>query len=280
MQGESTFTVEGSDGRISGWRLGSGEPVLLLHGGPGLSDYLGSLTEELADGYTTFRYQQRGLEPSTETGPFTVERHSLDAIEVIDHIGVDRVLLIGHSWGGHLAMHLAVSHPNRLKAVVIVDPLGAVGDGGETDMTQNMTARIPPANMARAQELDEAAMRGEGTPDDAVEGLRLVWPGYFADPDTAPPMPPMQMSLPCYSETWESIHAHFASDSLEAALPSVKVPTLFVLCSGSPIPVSHGQASAALIPGASVRIVEGAGHFPWMEQPGVVRAALDSIIAV
>lgn len=277
MQGESKFTFEGTDGPISGWRLGSGEPVLLLHGGPGLSDYLGSLAEELADGYTTFRYQQRGLEPSTASGPFTVERHCLDAIEVIDHIGVDRVLLIGHSWGGHLAMHLAVSHPDRLKAAVIVDPLGAVGDGGEAEMTQNMTARIPPANMARAQELDEAAMRGEGTPDDAIEGLRLVWPGYFADPDKAPPMPRMQMSLPCYSETWESIHAHFTSRTLEAALPSSIVPTVFVLGSGSPIPVSHGRASAALVPGASLRIVEGAGHFPWLEQPGVVRAALDSL---
>ena len=280
MQGESNFTVEGSDGPISGWRLGSGEPVVLLHGGPGLSEYLGSLAEELADGYSTIRYQQRGLAPSNASGPFTVERHSLDAIEVIDHLGLDRVLLVGHSWGGHLAMHLAFSNPNRLKAVVVVDPLGAVGDGGEADMTQNMTARIPPANMARAQELDEAAMRGEGTPDDAVEGLRLVWPAYFADPGTAPPMPPMQISLPCYSETWDSIHGHFGSRTLEAALPSVHVPMLFLLGSGSPIPLSHGQASAALIPGASVRIVEGAGHFPWMEQPGVVRAALDSLIAV
>ena len=277
MDRQTTFTIEGDDGRISGWKLGSGELVVLLHGGPGLSEYLGSLAEELADGYTTFRYQQRGLEPSTTAGPFTVERHARDAIDVIDHTGAERVLLIGHSWGGHLAMHLAASNPERLKAVVIVDPLGAVGDGGEADMGENMAARIPPADMARSQELDDAAMSGSGKAEAGIEGLRLVWPGYFADPGNAPPMPPLQMSLPCYSETWESIHSHFARRTFEYALPSVRLPAVFVLGAGSSIPVSHGTASAALMPAASVRIIEGAGHFSWMEKPGLVRSALDSL---
>ena len=278
VPGEEPFTVGTDAGSIGGWRAGSGEPVVLLHGGPGLSEYLDTLVEELAEGYTTFRYQQRGLDPSTTDGPFTVERHVEDAFAVIDHIGEDRVLLLGHSWGGHLAMHFAIRFPERIKGLLIVDPLGAVGDGGEAEMSANMVARVPPSDMSRSQEFDEAAMRGEGTADHAIEGLRLVWPGYFANPEDAPPMPPLQMSLPCYAGTWESIHDHLSAGTLENGLPSVGVPTAFVLGAGSPLPPAHGEASAALIPGAEVRIVEGAGHFPWMERPGVVRAALDSLL--
>jgi proline iminopeptidase len=278
VDGDAEFLVDADGSRIGGWRRGSGPPVVLVHGGPGLSDYLESLTEELSDGYTTYRYQQRGLEPSSDHGPFSIEQHVRDAVAVIDHIAQDKVLLIGHSWGGHLAMHLAVSHPERLRGVVIVDPLGAVGDGGEAEMSERLSARVTSDDMARANELDQVAMRGEGTAGDAIEGLRLVWPGYFADPSKAPPMPPLKMSLPCYSETWESIHHHLANRSLEMTLPDVRLPTVFVLGAESPLPVSNAQASAKVIPGASVRIVDGAGHFPWLEKPGVVRDALDSLV--
>ena len=277
LVGDLEFAVRGGAGPIVGWRQGSGAPVVLLHGGPGLSDYLSPLADELSGEYTVYRYQQRGLEPSTKFGPFTVESHLEDAVAVIDHIGPDPVLVVGHSWGGHLAMHLAAAHPDRLCGLVIVDPLGALGDGGEADMQQSMTARIPPENMTRATELDDRAMRGEGTKEEAVESLHLVWPAYFADPAHAPPMPSLDISLPCYAETFESIRAHLTERTLEKRLPLMRIPTIFVLGAESPIPSRHGEASAALIPGATVRTLEGCGHFVWIERPGEVRAALDSI---
>jgi hypothetical protein len=52
-------------------------------------------------------------------------------------------------------------------------------------------------------------MAGEGTAEDALEGLAIVWPGYFSSPDKAPPMPPLSLSLECYAGTFASIHAHF-----------------------------------------------------------------------
>jgi pimeloyl-ACP methyl ester carboxylesterase len=45
-----------------------------------------------------------------------------------------------HSWGGHLAMHLAVQHPDRLLGLVLADPLGAVPDGGVSDMKANLSS--------------------------------------------------------------------------------------------------------------------------------------------
>lgn len=48
-----------------------------------------------------------------------------DAIAVLDQLGIDRAWAVGHSWGGHLALHLAVSRPDRLLGVVCIDALGA-----------------------------------------------------------------------------------------------------------------------------------------------------------
>src|SRR5579871_4762842 len=274
MPGEFAARVPG--GSITGWLAGTGPPVLVLHGGPGLSDYTAPLAAELTDAFEVIRYQQRGLAPSVTSGPFDIGQHVADAIAVLDAVGADRAYVVGHSWGGHLAMHLAVRHPGRMHGLVVVDPLGAVPDGGLSDMEQNLTERIRPELAARAAELDERAMAGQGTPEDALESLAIVWPGYFAAPEAAAPLPPLTLSVECYSGTFASIQEHFAQHTLERSLPALTVPTRFVLGGASPIPARHGVASAGLIPGARCQI-EDCGHFPWLERPGSVREALDRI---
>ena len=275
--GSREFAASVPGGVITASRSGSGAPVLILHGGPGLSDYTASLADELDDAFGVIRFQQRGLAPSTTSGPFDVDRHAADAIAVLDAAGADRAYVIGHSWGGHLAMHLAARHQDRLLGLVVVDPLGAVPDGGESDLGRILAERIPPDRAARAQELDERAMAGEGTVQDALEGLAIVWPGYFSSPAQAPPMPPLGLSLDCYAGTFASIHQHFEDRTLERSLPSLKIPAVFVLGAASPIPPRHGVASAALIPGARHVIEDDCGHFIWLERPGSVRRALQNL---
>ncbi len=259
------------------WRQGSGPPVLVLHGGPGLSEYTEPLVGELEDAFTVYRYQQRGLAPSTTSGPFDIETHVADAVAVLEGIGVERAYVVGHSWGGHLGMHLAAHHPDRLLGLVGVDPLGAVPDGGEADLARILTERISPEGAARALELDRRALAGEGTPEEFLEGLAILWPGYFSSPADAPPMPAMEMSVDCYAGTFESIHEQFRLGTLQEMLPRIRVPSVFLLGAASPIPPEYGIASAALIPGASYEVLDDCGHFVWLEYPGSVRRVLDSL---
>jgi proline iminopeptidase len=176
-------------------------------------------------------------------------------------------------------MHLMAAHPDRVAAALVIDPLGAVGDGGEADLSRILGERITPDAAARAAELDEKALRGEGTAADAIEGLALVWPAYFPDPPSAPPMPPMEISLAAYAETFGSIREHFERQTLVSLLPQTNVPTLFLLGERSPIPPAHGVASAALMPSAEVKVLPDCGHFVWLDQPGSVRAGLESLDA-
>ncbi len=273
------FEIGAGNNRLAGWKTGSGAAVLVLHGGPGLSEYTAGLEDELADGYTVIRFQQRGLSPSSTAGPFDVESAIEDVIRVLDQFGLAQALVIGHSWGGHLLLHLLAARPERIAGALIVDPLGAVPDGGEADLSRILGERASPEAAARAEELDQRAMQGEGTPEEAIEALKLVWPGYFANPQTAVPMPEMQISLESYSQIFDSIHQHFQRQTLVSKLPRVSVPTTFLLGADSPIPPHHGIASAALIPGASLRVLADCGHMVWMEKPGAVRDELDLLRA-
>jgi pimeloyl-ACP methyl ester carboxylesterase len=273
----ASFAAEVPGGRLGGWTAGDGPPVLLLHGGPGMDyRYLDSLAEELGAGFALAAYQQRGLAPSTEEGPFAVAREVADAQAVLDALGWERAWVLGHSWGGHLLLHLALAAPHRLHGALAVDPLGGVGDAGEAGFEAEMFSRTPESDVQRAQELDERAMRGEGTPEDVRESMRILWPAYFADRARTLPFPDLRTSVPAYSGLWESLKAELPR--LSAALGEVAVPFGFVAGAGSPIPVEAVEATAGAIPGAWLEVVDGAGHFPWFERPGSVRAALERLI--
>jgi pimeloyl-ACP methyl ester carboxylesterase len=270
------FSAPVLGGELWGWVAGAGAPVLLLHGGPGLSfDYLSELADEIGDGFQVAGFQQRGLAPSCCDGPYDIDTHLLDIAAVLDALDWQMAYVVGHSWGGHLAFHVAAAMPERLLGVLSIDPLGAVGDGGAAAFNAEMQARCPENIRAKVAELDEAALRGENVEDD-LAGMRLYWPAYFAQWDAATPMPPMAMSVAAYAGGFESLVKQLPD--LEAALGSITVPVGIVAGAASPIPPTEAAvATAERLPAGWVEIVQAAGHFPWLEQPGCVRAALNRL---
>lgn len=267
------FVALTSYGPIVGTVRGSGPPLLFLHGGPAISDYVQLISAELT-GWRSVSYQQRGLAPSATGGPFTVERHVADSVAVLETVSVGAVVVVGHSWGGHLALHLALERPDLVTGLVIVDPLGAVGDGGVGEMGQNLGLRLLPAAVAEYSEVAARLAGPDPTDEDMLASLRLLWPGYFADPGTAPPIPSFMRASPePYVATFASVAEHLAAgfgDKLRALRP----PAVFVLGASSPMPPSQGEQTAALLPASEVQVIPGAGHLPWHEQPGCLRAAL------
>ena len=105
---------------LAGWGTGLGPAVLLLHGGPGMTDYMESLLPEL-DGHRVTSVQQRGVAPSTLSGPFDVPTLRNDVIDVLDTLGWKAPAMFGHSWGGHLLLHLLPSTTKSRKCWSVLD---------------------------------------------------------------------------------------------------------------------------------------------------------------
>src|SRR5207248_7495466 len=137
------------------------------HRGPGMSAaYPEPLTPLPADVFATGSYQQRGLPPTTIRDPYTVEANVADAVAVIDQVAGERAWIVGHSWGGHLALHMLVACPERLQGAIILDPLGAYLEVFD-EFGEHMTAPLSDAQRARAEEIDAKEERGEATPDES-----------------------------------------------------------------------------------------------------------------
>jgi len=239
-------------------------------------DYLDDAVAELAARYRVATFQQRGLAPSTENGEFTVAEAVADIAAVLDGLGWETAFLMGHSWGGHLVFHAAVSIPTRLAGVLSVDPLGAVGDGGEEAFGAEMLARLPVGLRERARLMDEKYTAGESTPEEDLEAFSLFWPSYYADPAAAPPMPRVEFSQPAGSGLRADLRARLPE--LEASLASIAVPFGVVVGELSPMPPSAGTDSADRIPGAWSHVEPGAGHFVWHEAPGCLLAGMDRLV--
>jgi pimeloyl-ACP methyl ester carboxylesterase len=102
--------------------------------------------------------------------------------------------------------------------------------------------------------------------------MAIAWPAYFSSMEVAQPIP--QRGHAPSAESWASIRAEMAG--LPEKLRGCTVPTRFVHGELDPLPVSASTETAAIL-GATVDVLPGNGHFPWLEDPGCVRRSLDRL---
>ena len=277
---DSPLTVSVPGGQLVGVRSGLGRPLLVLHGGPAMNDYSDWFAAELA-GWDALRYTQRGVAPSVTEGPFTIEQHVSDALAVLDQHDVAAATVLGHSWGGYLAMQLAARAPGRVNALVLADTLGAVGDGGLAGFGAELNARATPETRAKIAELDKLSTTSKEEKDAAaLEYFRLEWPGYFAIPAQAPPVPDtVRVNAEGFEQTSASVAEAVERGDLPGLLRGFTGPVEVVAGECSPLPRQAAESTAAVFPDARLTIVPGAGHQVWYEAPGSLAAALSRVAA-
>jgi proline iminopeptidase len=140
-----TETVTTDDGvRLWAARSGRGAPLVLCHGGPGLWDMFTDVTARLAGRATVIRWDQRGCGRSEPcAGPWTSERFVADLDAVRRHFGLDRMALLGHSWGAQLALSYTLAHPGRVDTLIYVSGTGIGPDADWFDAFRaNFRARL------------------------------------------------------------------------------------------------------------------------------------------
>jgi pimeloyl-ACP methyl ester carboxylesterase len=134
---------------------------------------------------------------------------------VLDAFEIERAWAIGHSWGGHLALQLLVSHPERVLGVICVDTLGA--DGGVfAEYEQNLARGMTDDEIDFVRETQAGRRAGNVSEADLVEVFRIVWRFFRAAANAT--APPEHVGAAASIETNRSLSEHFARGTLRGAL--------------------------------------------------------------
>jgi proline iminopeptidase len=107
---------------------GSGRPLLLLPGGVGIGDYLGSFTGQIDSMATVYRLEPRGCGRSTHDGKYDLETVLTDLDAIREHLGHERWIVAGHSHGAFHSLSYALKHPDRVDAIIHMAGTGLQSD--------------------------------------------------------------------------------------------------------------------------------------------------------
>jgi len=228
------------------YTAGKGDPVFIFHGAGTVEGF--DFAEPLAEKFRVIVPFHPGFGESRDEPTFT-ESHDyvMHYLELFDQLGLEKVSIVGLSFGGYLAAKLASEHSHRLKKLVLIAPYGM--DVKEYPMADTLALPVEKLLPMLVSNFDVLKKRLPENPDidfiaaryrEATTFARLMWEHPF---DTR---------LPRY-------------------LHRVKVPTLMVWGDEDKIvPVQHAEVWKRGIPQAEVRIFKGAGHLVQLEKPEAV----------
>jgi proline iminopeptidase len=258
-------------------RVGSGPPVVVLHGGPGASfDYLLPGFDALATGRTLIYYDQRGggRSPIPREKPVTWQDHVADLDGLRELWGQSHLVILGYSWGGLLAQLYATEHPDA------VDRLGLVCSApawraARDDFERRFAERnLAPEVQAERQRLRESNLRVRDPEAFQRRMFELSVVAYFHDPDKARDLTPFRVVGRVQQETWKSLGEYDLRPRLERLR---EIPALVVHGAEDPIPLYASEEVARRL-GAPLAVIERSGHCPHVERPDEFVRVLDNFL--
>ena len=245
---------------------GPGVPLFLANGGPGFDHaylHVSDIWDRIAESRPVVFWDQRGNGrsgdlPAGQSCTLADQVADLEALRA--HLGYEKIDLLGHSWGGSLAMAYAARHPERIAHLVILDPAA------------------PRWQETRYLFEDFAlTLAGEVSTGDV---LREYMSLLFVSPEKRDAF---LAAAPSFAFRWtvnQALSADLARVDLNPELPKFRFPTL--VGTGRHdfnVDLSTADRIHKAIPGSRFVVFERSGHLPFFEEPEAFRRALEEFLA-
>jgi pimeloyl-ACP methyl ester carboxylesterase len=248
--------------RVAG-NVQSGNVLIAINGGPGLSSHYMLGLEDLAgENFAVVTYDQRGVSrssaPPMDPSNYTFAKYMDDLDAVRKAVGVEKVHLFGHSWGGLVAMRYATVYPEQVRSIVLM------GSGAPAwkDVIPSFVRFEERVRALQAQGIIPQDLARKDGQDDPQLPAYFSDPNFFFSPDDKGGPPEFS---PVASEmTWAAVQGYDLTDEVA----QLQHPVLVLCGKDDPFGVPLSEAVMAALTSAKVEyvVLEKCGHF-WHECP-------------
>jgi proline iminopeptidase len=278
---------------------GSGRPVLIVHGGPGMpTRQAWTGLEPLAATYSFNYYDQRGSGRSTRPIDTLSSQNMYQNMTELDRalglsaqiadierirriLGEEKLIIVGHSWGGLLASLYAAEFPEHVEALVLVSPatmLVMPQPQGEQDLFASVRARLPESERAGYDAFMKEYMDFNKLFENSEAGLiaqQAKFGEYYrqAIVETLP-----EQSEPGGWMAWAMYMGMGTRHDYRPALRKVSAPVLVIHGSDDLQTEAASRVYAEAFPNASFVTIPGAGHFSFEQQPEAFAEAVGKFL--
>lgn len=271
------------DARLFYEVLGTGEPVIVVHGGPGLDhNYLRPGLDALATRNTVIYYDQRGTGRSTAElveSAINIDAFVDDIDALRQALGYEQVSVLGHSYGALIALQYALRYPEELRSLILMNPV----EPGSRFREQ--TAERQQARMTAADSVELAELRsGEGfaarDPATVSQVYRVLFRQTLRDRDMID-----QVDLDLAASTARNgrdvaalLGSSLGTIDWWGRLPEIEVPTLVLHGRYDTLPVEMSRELAEAFPAGTFEVLDS-GHFPFVEDRDGLLSAISGFFA-
>lgn len=271
---------------------GGTETLVAVHGGPGntMESILPDL-EPLSKSRRVIYYDQRGNGRSDllrDRDKLAISKHVADLEAVRFYFKLDKLTLLGNSWGGLLIGYYAAAHPDRVGRMILHSP-GPPTRAFAVEMVEEIQSRMDnrydEAQRKRYSVVANPQTWVKAADPRAVcrEFFQMLLPVYVSRSDSARLLKGDVCSGSDQAVRYQQVVNVHINNSLGDwnLLPSlgvVRAPVLVIHGVADPIPIESSEAWASVMPNARLLLMGGAGHLPQVEQPEIFFDAVETFL--
>ena len=275
--------------------FGNGKPLMIVHGGPGAThDYFLPHLLPLARHYRLIFIDERGSGKSQkleDVKQYTVENMVEDVEAVRKALGLGKMALLGHSFGGVLAEAYALKYQENLSHLILCSTFSSTSLMNKVfvKIKENMSPEL----RDRINKMESEGLFGHGLPYEqnryTDEYMKAAWgEGYFPyiyqrnpDPDYDPTSGGLAWTL--YREMWGSDGEYVIDGNLKSVeytdrLSTIEVPTLINCGDHDECDPSLSELMHEKIPGSKLVIFPQSGHLTFIDQPGLFMKSIEDFL--
>lgn len=266
--------------------IGEGDPIMVLHGGPGLfHDYLLPHYEELArEGYQLIFYDQRGSGKSAfpkDTSTLRKDVFVEDLEGMRKAMGLEKMTILGHDWGALLGMYYASKYPEKVNKMILSNPTPVTNEMYNKAYSNKLNKRSDSLNKQIVAIMNTEKFKNRD-PEVFKKAFLLREKTNIANPDN---LESAFSNLEFTKETAEHymlvgdiMDKHFWDYDLRDSLKNITAPVLIIHGDIDNIPFEATQQISENLPDNTVRVLKKAGHYPHAEVPKEFSDAVDHFL--